>query len=66
MEQKGRDSFKQNSGCAHLLRTTVLTSCPLIPLLRPKDGPHRDPPSRSVHSMESGPAATEEPGLWGE
>uniref|UniRef100_A0A8C9JN58 ADAM metallopeptidase domain 33 n=1 Tax=Panthera tigris altaica TaxID=74533 RepID=A0A8C9JN58_PANTA len=32
----------------------------------PKDGPHRDPPPRSVHSMESGPAATEEPGLWGE
>uniref|UniRef100_A0A8C9M5K0 ADAM metallopeptidase domain 33 n=1 Tax=Panthera tigris altaica TaxID=74533 RepID=A0A8C9M5K0_PANTA len=30
----------------------------------PKDGPHRDPPPRSVHSMESGPAATEEPGLW--
>lgn len=49
-----------------LLMTTVPPSCPLIPLLRPKDGPHRDRAPRSIHGMESGPAVTEEPGPWGE
>ncbi|XP_078227418.1 disintegrin and metalloproteinase domain-containing protein 33 isoform X25 [Callithrix jacchus] len=40
--------------CANLLDS--------YPLLRPKDGPHRDHPLCSIHPMELGPTATGE--LW--
>ncbi|KAK2109680.1 hypothetical protein P7K49_009426 [Saguinus oedipus] len=48
-------------GGSNPLRGNVPTSWTLMPLLRPKDGPHRDQPLCSIHPMELGPTATGQP-----